>query len=284
MAPAEAVAALSSETRTAYHLVGRLSGGETGAYEVLGPNGQRLVMKWDSSPRTSSLRSEAVGLAERMRAEARWPLPRQWTVDVDGCLFVVQAFMAGRVVTALTHRITDQLLALHEQRLGLAKPGDPSHWPGALLATLITGGEGHCRHDSLHGYDDRTAAVVEEIEECGRSLSDADLPGADLVHWDLHPGNMLGECGELTAIVDADFVVGDARFDLVSIALSSLTVPCESGVRTRLFAAAFDRLGTAQRQAFVSHLLLRNLDWSIRAHRFDEIEFWLARHAELLAT
>ena len=69
----------------------------------------------------------------------------------------------------------------------------------------------------------------------------------------------------------------------MSLALSSLTVACETGVRERLFDAAFEGLGTAQHDVFVSHLLMRNLDWSIRKGRLDEVEFWLARHGELLS-
>ena len=63
--------------------------------------------------------------------------------------------------------------------------------------------------------------------------------GRDIVHWDLHSGNLLISNGSLAAVVDTDFaVVGDASFDLVTLALTSLTIPCEPGVRTRLFASA----------------------------------------------
>lgn len=47
LSAAEAVALLSRTTRRAYRLVGQLAGGETGAHEVIGPTGDRLVMKWE---------------------------------------------------------------------------------------------------------------------------------------------------------------------------------------------------------------------------------------------
>jgi len=59
-------------------------------------------------------------------------------------------------------------------------------------------------------------------------------------------------------------------------------VACDSGVRSRLFAVAFDELAPVRRRAYVSHVLLRLLDWSIRRERTGEIEFWLARADELL--
>lgn len=77
-------------------------------------------------------------------------------------------------------------------------------------------------------------------------------------------------------MVDTDFaLVGDAAFDLVALGLSSLTLPCDDGVPDRLFAAAFDDLGQLQARAYLSHLLLRLLDWSIRRHRADAVEYWL---------
>lgn len=72
---------------------------------------------------------------------------------------------------------------------------------------------------------------------------------------------MLEEAGNLSAVVDTDFaVVGDAAFDLVALALSSLTLPCDEGVRDRL----------------------RLLDWSIRRHRAEAVEYWLRHAGDLL--
>lgn len=77
-------------------------------------------------------------------------------------------------------------------------------------------------------------------------------------------------------------MVGDASFDLVTLALTSLTIPCEPGVRTRLFASAFDDLDELTTQAYLAHLFIRIIDWPIRRRQFDEVEFWLARADEML--
>ena len=279
----EAVALLSRTTGEPYQLAGRLSGGETGAHRVLAPGGRPLVVKWDSGPRNRELRAEALTLSERLRTEGGWPVPRQWAIDAGECLFVVQEFMAGAPIELLSHAVVDRILQLHAVRIGLARPGDPDHWPSALLRTLTLGCEGYCRHESLRQHDRRTALLVAMFEEFGRSISEADLPGTDIVHWDLHPGNLLGDEGGLTAIVDTDFaVVGDAAFDLVMLALASLAVPCAPGVRTRLFTEAFDDLGELPAQAYLAHLFVRLLDWPIRRGRSDEIQFWLDRAEGML--
>jgi thiamine kinase-like enzyme len=281
--PAEAIAELSRALGQTYQLVGRLPGGETGAYEVAGPTGERLVAKWEADTAAQVLRREGALLSERLRQSAGWPVPQERLHMGNGLLFVVQDFMPGEPIDYVTGHLLEQLLQLHRRRLRLAKPQDASHWPEALITTLITGGRGYCLHESLWRHSAQTAKVVANIEDLGRRLSPADLPGRDVLHWDFHLGNMLQEAGNLSAIIDTDFaVVGDATFDLVALALSSLTTPCEDHVRDSLFSAAFDELRPLQAQAYLSHLLLRHLDWSIRRHRTKDIEFWLQQAGSLL--
>jgi Ser/Thr protein kinase RdoA (MazF antagonist) len=150
--------------------------------------------------------------------------------------------------------------------------------------TLTVGGEGYCHHESLRTYDERTARLLARIESFGRTIQPDDLPGNDIVHWDLHPGNLLQEGGSLTAIVDTDFaVVGDASFDLVMFALMSLSLRCEDGVRERLFAVAFDELGDLRTRAYLGHLFIRLLDWPIRKGRSSDVDFWLGQADRLLS-
>jgi aminoglycoside phosphotransferase (APT) family kinase protein len=105
-----------------------------------------------------------------------------------------------------------------------------------------------------------------------------------VVHWDLHPGNLLVDGGYLSAVVDTDFaIVGDAGFDLVMLALTSLTMKCETGVRSRLFAEAFNHLDELKAQAYLGHLFVRLIDWPIRRNSPAEVDFWLARADELLS-
>ena len=273
-----AVKLLSEATGEPYEMVGRLSGGETGAHAVRGPDGRRHVMKWEFDPSSQVARREAVGLTERLRTEACWPVPRQQVVESDACLFVMQDLLPGVPVTFLSQQLVDQLLELHVRRLGLARPHDDARSPARLVESLVTGGNGYCLHEPLRRYDRRTAQLVGRIEQLGRSLRPDDLSGTDLVHWDLHAGNLLVAGDDLSAVVDTDFVtIGDAAFDLVTLAVSSLAVPSEDGVRDRLFAVAFDGLTEPKRQAYLAHLFLRVIDWPIRGGRPDEVEFWLAQ-------
>lgn len=276
----QAVDLLREATGDSYELMGRLSGGETGAHEVRRDAAERLVLKWETDPDSRRLRREGVELTERLRSEAGWPVPEQRTVETPGCLFVLQSFMAGQPIHVLTPELVDEVLQLHGRRLGLGRDGAGGRWAQRLVRTLVEGGRRYCLHESLRGYDARTSELVGEIEAFGARVDPDDLRASDIVHWDLHLGNMLAQDDRLSAIVDTDFcTIGDAAFDLVALALSSSTVSCTSDLRGRLFGRALDPLSPVRRKAFLGHLFIRFLDWPIRRASDNEVEHWLAQVA-----
>jgi hypothetical protein len=279
----QAVEVLSDVAGKRYRIVQPLAGGETGATEIEDPHGRRYVFKWEVDPDNRMRRLEGARLADRLRAEAGWPAPEQQLLETDACLLILQEFMPGSTVDWLSGELVASLFDLHEQRLGLAVPSDTDLWAKDMIEILVHGGNGYCLHEPLRRFDRRTRRIVHRIEEIGRSLDPSELGGGDVVHSDLHPGNLLQEAGRLTAVIDMDYVrVGDAAFDLVMLALSSLEVGTERGVRSRLFARGIDDLAAPRRNAYVGNFLLRALDWPIRKSRPDEIEFWITQAEHLL--
>jgi Phosphotransferase enzyme family len=280
-----AVALLQEATGESYELVGLLSGGETGALEVRRrSDAERIVLKWETDPDSQTLRREGVELSERLRTEAGWPVPQQRTVDAPGCLLVLQSFMAGHPIRILTPGLADDLLRLHRRRLQLGEDGAGDRWAQRLIRTLVQGGRTYCLHESLRGYDARTAALVEEVEAFGAGADPEDFRARDIIHWDLHLGNLLAQEDRLSAVVDTDFcAIGDAAFDLVALALSSSTVPCPSRLRRHLFHLALDPLPPVRRTAYLGHLFIRFLDWPIRRGSDDEVEHWLVQVARCRA-
>lgn len=279
-----AVVLLSECVGTAHEVVGPLAGGETGATEIRRADGERYVLKWSQDPNDQRSRREGARLAERLRVEAGWPSPVQELFDLDDALLIVQQFMPGTDVELISHALVDQVVELHRSRTALA-PEPASSWGSDMVELLVEGGRGYCLHEPLRNHDARTRRVIERIEEIGRSSHPDELDGRDVVHADLHAGNILQRDGRLTAVVDMDYTrVGDAAFDLATLAVSSLGVGVEPGVRERLVELALDTLSDARRRVYVANLVLRNLDWSIRKQRGEELEFWLAQTEWLLPT
>jgi hypothetical protein len=259
-------------------LVSRLTGGETGAFEVRGRGGERLVLKWSTEPDVFVERAEAVALTERLRTDAGWPVPRQEVVELPGLQVTLQELLPGEMVTVLTHPLADQLLVLHERRKGLAWPEDRRHFGDELVTTLTVGGRGYCRHDTLRAFDDRTRRLDDRIVEIGGSFEPDDFPSHAIVHWDLHNENVLALDGRVTAIVDSEYaLVGDAGFDLVTLALCTLGSPSGPGsVSAHLWSRVAGEVDGRLAPAYVAHILLRAVDWEIRNHEAAELDLWLA--------
>jgi hypothetical protein len=278
----DGVARFSIAIGVPVRLLGPLAGGEMGATAVELATGEKRVLKWELDPSNKIARRSGALLAERLRAEASWPCPKQLVVEHDDILFVSQEFRAGEPIQRWTHGLVDDILGLHDSRLGLARLSESASWGQSQIDILTTGGQGYCLHEPLHAYDSRTRRVVLRIEEIGTSLRPEQLAGTDIVHADLHPGNMLQSDGRLAAVIDLDYTrAGDAGFDLVFLAVSSLGLAADGGVRRRLFEAVTSMVEEPRRLAYTANILLRSLDWPIRKGRTEEIEFWLA-HADRL--
>ncbi|MFT3854955.1 MAG: phosphotransferase [Ilumatobacteraceae bacterium] len=253
-----------------------LTGGETGATEIRSASGVRRVLKWDADPDNVEGRRRGARMAQRLH-DAGWPVPAQ-DVRRDGpWLFVAQELMPGhdvrRVDTALVHNVLD----LHPKRLGLGDPADAARWGTRTIQLLVSGGNGYCLHEPLRTYDHRTRRLLDRIRRIGVGVRAAQLSGNDIVHADLHPGNLLQSGGRLSAVIDVDYATsGDAAFDLTFFAITSLQYDPDEATRRLLREVGLGPLDAARRQTYVAATLLQLLDWAIRKRRTDEIELWLS--------
>ena len=262
-------------------LIGRLAGGETGAFEVRDEQGRRLVLKGDDRPGSFAARRDAVYLTTLL-AGAGWPVPRQWIATTDDLKVVVQELLPGEPVDFVTHPVLDQLLSWHSARRDIAPASEPDGVVSELRRTLVTGGDGYCDHDALRGHSDRAGAFVEHIQEVGRRW-EPNSRHRDVVHWDLHPGNVLAVDGRCTAVIDSEFArVGDAGFDLVLLAVTAAEHRMQPGVADRLWAAVDAEVTAPDRIAYTAHILLRLTSWCIRNYGGQDLNRWLDEADRLL--
>lgn len=283
MTPQEATTLFSTTIGVHHELLGTLPGGEGDNAAIRTAGGERRVLKWTKGDRSISHRRSSFALTERLRTEADWPVPRVMTCEADGWLLFAQEFMEGVMVEHFTTAMLDEFLPLHAARIGLAASDDLDQWSEDLIQTLTVGADTYCLHEPLRSHDPRTRRVVERAEEIGRMLRPEQVHADDIVHWDLHPGNILGAAGRLSAIVDNDHVrAGDAAFDLLTLAVCALGLSADDEARERLVAIGIDDLDDDRRRAYGAHILVRFLDWPIRKGRLEEIEYWLPLADRLL--
>jgi Ser/Thr protein kinase RdoA (MazF antagonist) len=221
--------------------------------------------------------------------DAGIPAPRYELVTrLPDRIAVVQERLPGEPPSLVDLALIEHLVTIAGRGAGLLR-GRPDV-PAAELF-LLRSGPGFCLHESLVQYDDRTRRLLDVVRRIG-AASPHRMAGDDLVHMDLHPGNVLVDrTGAVTGVVDWDGVArGDLRFALVTLRFD-LAVPGVDGQdRSARSAAARwldnridDLIEPATLRAYWAHMGLRQVDWAIRHHGPDDVDRWLTVAASRLA-
>jgi hypothetical protein len=228
---------------------GPCPGGEVGAAYVRWLDGRRSVLGGGNP-----------AAARYVEAARRAGIPApQYQLAGDG--WVVQECLPGRPPDAVDDALLEQLLHINEAQRGLLVGGDDAPLP----LYLTESGPGFCIHEPLERHSGRTRRLLAWVREVG---AEADtMTGADLVHLDFHPGNVLVDGGRVTGVIDWDGAGrGDRHFDLVTLRFS---VP-------RLDAHLRATVPSQRLRPYWAHMSLRLVDWAIRHHGESEVDHWLA--------
>jgi len=257
------------------------------ALEIVDGGGSRFVLKWDHDEGSKSRRREAIEVARVLGVSAGWPVPAFDLVQDDTWLYARQTHMPGAEPTELTEHLWHQVVALTEATRGLGS-ASPSDWPHRLADTLVaspTQPTVYASHEPLRQHSVAGARLIECIEAVGADSERVVFgPADDLMHWDLHPGNVLVVDGEISAVIDLDNAgPGPSGFDLITFALSARSaLPANNGLANALLDDARRRVSADLGRAAVAHLILRFSNWAIRTGHDAEAEHWIAEGTQLL--
>jgi thiamine kinase-like enzyme len=145
-------------------------------------------------------------------------------------------------------------------------------WPNWLLATIDTGGDGYCLHETLRRRAD-TAVLLDRLIGVAARNRSAPVRQTDVVHFDLSPANILHVDGRLAGVVDwnvpfADAMQGDRGFDVATLLFYGYEFDATRGL---LWDAAVRISGASWTAIYLCHLVLRQVEWTVR-HRPDSAE------------
>ena len=127
---------------------------------------------------------------------------------------------------------------------------------------------------------DETRARLDRLRRIADNARSVDVARTDVVHYDFSPYNILASGDRITGVVDWDGATsGDAAFDLVTLAAYTY----DFGVRDELLAAAAASTDPRALALYAAHMVLRQVDWSIRHHDEGTIEWFLGIGTGLLA-
>jgi aminoglycoside phosphotransferase (APT) family kinase protein len=282
------VDAASRATGTDVELVGPTRRGQSGATFDVRVGGEAAVLKvLANGPHVLDNQYRLLRLIDILR-ERGSPVPEYVGVaSTDDVVVTVQRDMAGEMLEpgpgeAIDPDLVDAVLPALLDTVELqADAGDLAAppWPGWLLDTLASGGDGYCLHETMHRRAD-TRALLQRVVAIGRRLGHGPARTTDILHFDLNPANVLHERGRLAGIVDwnVPFVgasQGDRGFDVATLLFYTYD---NARTRDRLWAHASAISGPRWVAVYLAHLALRQVEWSVRHHpgspsdrRFREI-------------
>lgn len=264
-------------------LVGSFAGGEVGALDVRERDGARYVLKWWPGQDELAAGLAAADLVERLH-RIGYPLPRYRLVDaLGGVTVMLQEHLDGTVSDEVSDATVGELLRLNELQTGMAGD-DEGRWASYLASSLVSGCHGYCVHESLRDYSPRTRVLLDEIQRIGCTLADEPPRGRDVVHSDFHHRNVLVHHRRVGAIIDWDGCrPGDCSFDLVTLAFGLTVAHVSDKARQRVWGTICGRTDPALRRAYVAHMALRQVDWSIRHRTQADVDHWLTVSEDFLA-
>jgi Ser/Thr protein kinase RdoA (MazF antagonist) len=236
-------------------------GGQSGStYLATGSDGTPSVLKVGPNAEFGALTQVTDALRGR-----GYPAPRIYASgQVEGRSFWLQEFLPGAVLNdqADPYRLLPELLRLNDAQAGA---GDGGHRLSEVLAmTLTVGGDGYCVHATLDKRPDTRDLLATLRRTAGRCL-DAIPERDDYVHYDFTLANLLTDGRGITGVIDLNPppLTGDRVFDLATLLFYHYD---QDDVRDRLRARALELTGDRALRVYLAHMVLRQVDWSLRHH------------------
>jgi Ser/Thr protein kinase RdoA (MazF antagonist) len=224
----------------------------------------------DAPPEAASQVRALDAVLARLR-DRGYPAPRLEAVGhVPGLVYWVQQRLPGASLDrgpggpdrAVLARLLPQLLALNDAQAGLGT--GQQQWRSLITATLTSGGDGYCLHSTLQASPaarDLLAVLRRIGDRCGPAIPD----GQDFVHYDFTPANLLSDGTAITGVIDINppVLAGDRAFDLATLLFYHYD---HDNIRDVLRARLLNLAAPEAACAYLAHMVLRQVDWSLRHH------------------
>jgi aminoglycoside phosphotransferase len=239
-------------------LVSHMPVGESGgAYEVVTGGGERAVLKIESALVADFGVPHAITRALRTRG---CPVPAVLEHgSVSGLRYELIELLPGEPVRQVTPVLVPEILSVHELLYDLGGPGR-APWIDDMVTSVTEGRSGYCEHAALRA---RHPELLDRLRATAARAEDADTPTTDAVHYDFSPLNILAAGDRVTGVVDWNgATTGDASFDLVTLAFYT----DDPEAHATLLDRARARTDPRALHLYAAHMVLRQLDWSLRYH------------------
>jgi aminoglycoside phosphotransferase (APT) family kinase protein len=268
----DAVARLAGVDRV--RVTGETLRGESRSTFAVAAGADQLVVKLvPAAERAIDNQRRLLRLVRDLRQRG-YPAPEYVGVgESRGTIFTVQRRLPGQSLhpapgmppepELFTALLPSLLSAIELQRDAGDLAAPP--WPGWLLETIETGGDGYCLHATMRQAP-RTAALLRRLQTLAWRNKQDKPRTRDVVHFDMNPANVLHAGGRLSGVVDWNIPFagggqGDRGFDVATLLFYGYDI---GQARAALWDRALELSGLAWTTVYLCHLSLRQVEWSRR--------------------
>lgn len=279
MNPVELLQHLNVLHQTSLTFLRKYPDGEQGAFAVTDRLNRRWVLKWAPGAHNEQW-MQGVKTVTGLLQSLGYPAPRYLLIGATSeGIYSVQSALPGSPLHPLTPTLLQRLFELNELQLAQAIAGQKD-WHQEAIDTVLLGGEGYCLHTSLQQHSPVTARLLQTLQALVLMNQVEPHRSSDIVHGDFQHANILMQDGQISGVVDWDsFGAGDCIFDIATLLFYSYdTVE----VRKHLWHYALERASLKLLSIYLAHLILRQVDWSLRHHDRTTSERYIARGQMLL--
>ena len=272
MEPTSLLSTINVQQSTNLTLDAPFAGGEQGAYAISDERGAQYALKFTPGDDAFARFQAARDITERLRT-CGYPAPQyRYVGSVDGVAYSVQEALLGRPMGRLDATHLPRLLELNDLQAGAAS-NPAEDWPASIIESVAHGFEGYCVIDSLRTYSTETRALLERLQLLVAASAELTCPTDDIVHFDFNPANILVADDTVSGVIDWDGAqAGERSFDLATLLFYAAD---QADVANALWQAAVERSSAAAIRLYLAHLIVRQVDWSIRNHADDVAQYWL---------
>ncbi len=264
-------------------MAGRTELGESGStFVVQADDGAQLIFKLEPAARAEAHRRGARVCAHL--AGLGYPAPRVVGAGLErGYAYILSERLPGAPMSPQDGRQVARLTDLLElQADGAAAAGlPPDQWSASVVDPVRFGGAGYCLLETMRAHSAESASLLDRLQAIVAEHGEALPAPADIVHYDFNPANILVDAHSVSGVVDWEGArAGDRAFDLATLLFYLWEAP---GAR----AALQQRLAELRQgpvvAVYLAHVILRQVEWSLRLHAPDVGRRYLDRAEAVLA-
>jgi len=254
-------------------LVGKLAhGAGAGAHEVR-VDGRRAVLKFDDGNVLDFAFAAEVVVALHARG---YPAPATIATGRIGAIqYDVSELVPGEPIGQPAAAHVAPLVALIDVQRDVGLTGRRP-WVEDVVTSLTEGRHGYCELETLRRAN---PGLLNRLQRIADERASVEPATTDVVHFDFSPFNVLGDVDRITGVVDWQGATsGDAAFDLVTMAYYTH----EIALRDSLLDAARARTDPRALPLYAAHMVLRQVDWSLRHDDATTVRWFTDLGAALL--